>query len=124
MKRTRHKVRLPQHKTSERITLGALLFLGGWAVLGPTGIIAWSEAMAKRDQRSQQIVALEEEINQLSNRVALLDPENADPDMVGELLRRDLNVVHPDEVVLTIDDEHLSGGVGGGDNAAAAPPSD
>ena len=36
-------------------------------------------------------------------RVALLDPSGADPDLVGELLREKLNVVHPDEVVLTID---------------------
>ena len=38
------------------------------------------------------------------NRVELLDPEHADPDMVGELLRQQMNVVHPDEVVVQIED--------------------
>ena len=36
--------------------------------------------------------------------MALLDPNHADPDMVGELLRSQLNVVHPDEVVIKLED--------------------
>jgi cell division protein FtsB len=38
--------------------------------------------------------------DRLQNRVGLLDPRHADPDLVGELLRRDLNVAHPDEIIL------------------------
>jgi len=40
----------------------------------------------------------------LRNKVELLDPESADPDMVGELLRSQLNVVHPDEVMIRLED--------------------
>ena len=43
-------------------------------------------------------------LNALKNRVALLHPDAADPDMVGELLRSQLNVVHPNEVVIKLDD--------------------
>jgi hypothetical protein len=32
----------------------------------------------------------------------LLDPRHADSDLAGELLRRNLNVVHPDEMVMLI----------------------
>ena len=39
---------------------------------------------------------------ELRNRVALLDPSHADADLAGELLRSNLNVVHPDEMVLLV----------------------
>jgi len=38
----------------------------------------------------------------MKNRVALLDPRHADPDLTGELLRSNLNVVHPDEMVMML----------------------
>jgi hypothetical protein len=31
-----------------------------------------------------------------------LDPRHADPDLAGELLRSNLNVVHPDEMVMLL----------------------
>ena len=39
----------------------------------------------------------------LRHRVALLDPDQADPDLVTELIRENLNVVHPDEVIINLD---------------------
>lgn len=82
-----------------------LLLLGGLAIAGPSGFLSWSENLQLLDQRHAQIAALESDVATLQNRVALLDPAMADPDMVGELLRSNLNVVHPDEVVLTLDPE-------------------
>jgi hypothetical protein len=38
----------------------------------------------------------------LRNRVALLDPRHVDPDLAGELLRKNLNVAHPDEVIMVV----------------------
>ena len=42
------------------------------------------------------------ERDDLRNRVTLLDPRHADPDLAGELLRSNLNVVHPDEMVMLL----------------------
>lgn len=39
----------------------------------------------------------------LRHRVALLNPDQADPDLVTELIRKNLNVVHPDEVVINLE---------------------
>jgi cell division protein FtsB len=36
------------------------------------------------------------------NRLALFDPDHADPDMVDEMARKELNVVHPDEVIVPL----------------------
>lgn len=81
-----------------------LLVLTGLAIAGPTGLLAWNENANLLEQRKTQIAMLTAERNDLRNRVALLDPGAADPDLVGELLRRNMNVVHPDEVVITIED--------------------
>lgn len=84
------------------LALGCLLLIGGLSIAGPSGLLAWSDNLRLLDQRKAQIAALEEQREELQNRVALLDPDNADPDLVGELLRSDLNFVHPDEVVITL----------------------
>jgi cell division protein FtsB len=52
--------------------------------------------------RQAELVRLRAERDQLKNRVGLLDPRHVDPDLAGELMRRDLNVVHPDEVVMLL----------------------
>ena len=78
--------------------------MGGFAIAGPSGLLAWSENLRVLDQREAQLAALEAEREALKNRVALLHPDHADPDMVGELLRSQLNVVHPNEVVIKLED--------------------
>ncbi|MBX7515271.1 septum formation initiator family protein [Qipengyuania sp. GH38] len=103
----RGKVRLntrQRQKASHTAALAALLVMGGIAVAGPSGLLAWSENLRLLDQREAQLAALQKERAALQNKVALLHPDHADPDMVGELLRSQLNVVHPDEVVIKLDD--------------------
>jgi cell division protein FtsB len=38
----------------------------------------------------------------MANRVMLLDPQKANPDMVDELVRRDLGLAQPDEVIIPL----------------------
>jgi cell division protein FtsB len=83
--------------------LGYLLVLGGLAFAGPYGVLAWGENLSLLDKREAQIASLEQERADLKNRVALLNPERVDPDIAGELIRSDLNVVHPDEYILELD---------------------
>ena len=91
-------------KTSQNAILVMLLILGGLAVAGPSGLLSWSENLRLLDQRKAQLEAVQKERAALRNKVELLDPDHADPDMVGELLRSQLNVVHPDEVVIKVAD--------------------
>ena len=88
----------------ERLTQGAalaaLLLMGGLAIAGPSGVFAWGDAKNALAEREQRIAKLHEERDGLRQRVEALDPDNADPDMVVEMMRRNLNVVHPDEVIL------------------------
>src|SRR3546814_15298537 len=77
-----------------------LALFAGYAVLGSNGILAWgdySRALATHRQELQKIKA---ERDRLKNRVELVAHRNADPDMVDELVRSELNGNHPDEVIV------------------------
>ncbi len=80
-----------------------LLAIGSYALLGPTGILAWTDYKSAITLREQELVTLEQERDALKNRVKLLDKDNVDPDLAGELMRRDLNVVAPDEVIIPLE---------------------
>ncbi len=82
------------------LALLALLAIASYALLGPTGIIAWTDYRAALNERTAELAKLEQERDALRNRQRLLDRDNVDPDLAGELMRKDLNVVAPDEVVV------------------------
>ncbi len=87
---------------TQGLALACLLGMGGWVVAGPSGLLAWSENLRLLDQRHKEVAQLSAQRDELKNRVSLLDPRHADPDLAGELLRKNLNVVHPDEVVMLL----------------------
>ncbi len=94
-----------KEKLKQFMALGYLLVLGGLALAGPYGFVAWGENLSLLDKREARIERLEHERADLKNRVALLDPNHVDPDMAGELIRGDLNVVHPDEYIYQLHDK-------------------
>ncbi len=102
MKRSRSEPRLANERVTHAAVLTCLLILGGFAIAGPSGLIAWGENQKLLKQRRAEIAQLQRERDFLANRVKLLDPRHADPDLAGELLRRNLNVAHPDEMVMLL----------------------
>lgn len=98
-----HKISLPREQLTQGLALALLLLLGGLAIAGPSGLLAWGENLHLLEQRKARIALLQKQHEELANRVSLLNPDHADADMVGEQLRRDFNVVHEDEVVLMLD---------------------
>ena len=105
MTREGHRITLPRQQLHHGLALAALLIMAGMAVFGPSGLLAWNENAQLLKQRHAQIAALKVERDELRNRVDALDPDHADPDMVATLLRENLNVVHPDELVLELEPE-------------------
>lgn len=99
----RRRFSLPARR-SETVALVALLIMAGLAIAGPSGLFAWSENLRLRDARETRLAKLQVETGHLRNRVELLDPAHADPDLAGELVRSQMGVVHPDEVVVKLDD--------------------
>src|SRR3954464_9153346 len=75
----------------------------GHAVAGPNGILAWGTYHRALQQRQAELAQIEKDRAQLKHRSQLLDPRKADPDMADELVRKDLGLVRPDEVVIPLD---------------------
>ncbi|WP_407672573.1 FtsB family cell division protein [Novosphingobium organovorum] len=84
------------------LPLALLLLMGGFAVAGPSGLLAWGENQRLLEARKLSLVQLQDQRDQLRNRVNLLAPDHVDPDLAGELLRSNLNVARPDEKVLLL----------------------
>ena len=96
----RNNPKLVNRRLTQSITLACLLAMGAWGSIGPGGLLSWNENSRLLVERGKELSQLTIERDELRNRVALLDPRQVDPDMAGQLLRSNLNVVHPDEVVL------------------------
>ena len=84
----------------------ALIVVGtfaGHAIAGPNGILAWGGYHRALKERQVELAQLEIERAQLRHHSALLDPRKADPDIADELVRKDLGLVRPDEVIIPLD---------------------
>ena len=103
MKKFRSEPKIARERLAEGLALFSLLAMAGWALVGPSGLLAWGENRRLLEQHRQELNLLSAQRDDLRNRVALLDPRHTDPDLAGELVRKDLNVVHPDEIVMLLD---------------------
>jgi cell division protein FtsB len=93
----------------KRALLPALAFLIianflGYAILGANGILSWGDYRRMKEERRVELAQLDEARAQLDRRVKLLDPRRADPDLVDEMVRGELGVVRPDEVIIPIEE--------------------
>ena len=79
-----------------------LLLFVAYAVLGPSGILAWGDYSRQLRERQAELAQLKAQQAALQNRVNLLDPTRTDPDLADELVRRQLGVNQPDEVILPV----------------------
>lgn len=92
-------------KTLRRAALPAaglvlIAFFGLYAVFGANGLLAYGDYQRQLAKRERDYQALDARRAVLRNRVALLDPDHANPDMVDEMARKQLNVLRPDEVIV------------------------
>lgn len=77
----------------------------GWALFGETGIFAWNDHQRELNQRRAELVVVQRETAVLANHRELLDPRRADPDLVEEKVRAELNLLHPDDIVVPLPDQ-------------------
>jgi cell division protein FtsB len=92
----------------KRAALPAVAFLIianflGYAVVGSNGILSWGDYRRLKAERSIELAQLEEEKTKLVHRSGLLDPRRADPDLADEMVRSQLGLVRPDEVIVEIE---------------------
>ena len=91
-----------------RAALPALMLIiigsfAGHAVAGPNGLLAWGGYHRDLATRRAELASLQGERDRLKHRSALLNPKSADPDLGEEMIRRDLGLIRPDEVIVPLD---------------------
>ncbi|PZU08124.1 MAG: septum formation initiator [Sphingobium sp.] len=84
------------------IAILLLLFFAGYVVLGSNGVLAWGDYSRQLRTAKVELRKTQEARGELKNRVEALDPRRVDPDLADELIRRQLGVVHHDEVVVPL----------------------
>jgi cell division protein FtsB len=84
--------------------LGVLIIANfmGYAILGSNGILSWGDYRRMKEERAVDLAHLSEERARLKHRAELLDPRQADPDLADEMIRSELGLVRPDEVIIPI----------------------
>ena len=75
----------------------------GYAIGGSNGLLAWGDYRRSLSVREAELVKLEATRDRMAHRAKLLDPRNADPDLADELVRNDLGLARPDEVIVPLD---------------------
>jgi cell division protein FtsB len=95
-------LRLIRRSAAPALALIVVGSIAGHAVAGPNGILAWGGYHRALKERQAELAQLEQQKAQLRHRSDLLDPRKADPDMADELVRRDLGLVRPDEVIVPL----------------------
>ena len=83
----------------------SLLIIGNfayYAIAGANGLLAWGGYRRERADLNEKLAALNTRKAVLAHRAALLDPRRVDPDLADELVRRDLGVARPDELVVPL----------------------
>jgi cell division protein FtsB len=74
------------------------------AVSGPTGVLAWRDYKVQRAAVTAEAAKVAATKAALQHQVDLLDPQHVDPDLADELVRKNLGVVRPDEVIVPLPD--------------------
>ena len=72
----------------------------GYAVVGSNGVMSLGDYRRLTAERTAELAKLQVERDRLAHRAQLLDPNRADPDFADELVRGQLGLVRPDEVVI------------------------
>lgn len=80
----------------------ALAAILAWLLFGSTGLFAWNDYNRALEHRRAELARLEREQRVLENHLRLLNPRHVDPDLVEERIRRDLNLLHPDDIVVPL----------------------
>ena len=80
-----------------------LLYVGYQSVQGERGLLRWVERSAEAERTRAEVAALAEERRKLERRVSQLRAESLDLDLLDQEARRTLNLGHPDEEVIFLD---------------------
>jgi cell division protein FtsB len=99
---TRNTIDLIRRAALPALALLIIANFVGYAIVGANGILSWGDYRRLKSEKLVELAQLDAERARLAHRSDLLDPRRADPDLADELVRKELGLVRPDEVVIPI----------------------
>ena len=98
-------LRLMRRATLPAVCILLIGYFVSHAISGPTGALAWRDYNDQRRALETRVAVVAEQKAAIARQIKLLDPDGVDPDLADELVRQNLNVVKPDEIIVTLDPE-------------------
>lgn len=90
------------------IAIAALAYFGFHAMSGELGLVGRAMIEHQVTELEAELAELTAEREHLVARVSLLRPESLDPDMLDERARLNLNLVHPNELIMLRPEKRLT----------------
>ncbi len=78
----------------------AIVYFGYYLIYGGQGLYAYARLRQQVEIAQNVVKSTAAARDRLAQRIALLQPDHIDPDMLSELARRDLNLAQPDDLVI------------------------
>jgi cell division protein FtsB len=100
----RNTIDLIRRAALPALALLTIAYFLGYAIVGANGMLSWGDYRRLKSDRLVQLAQLDQEKARLAHRSDLLDPRRADPDLADEMVRSQLGLVRPDEVIISIKD--------------------
>ena len=82
------------------VSLAVVSYFGAYAIWGNRGILMLEDTQAKLGIQQQQLSQLQDTRGRLEHRIALMEKDGADPDLVEELARSQLMDGAPGQVAV------------------------
>jgi cell division protein FtsB len=82
-----------------------VVYFGYHALHGRFGLFAWADLSREIADVRHELEEVRAERMALEARVAQLQPDSSDPDLLEEQVRRSLGYLREDEVIILLDDE-------------------
>lgn len=80
-----------------------VIYIGVNLFIGQQGLVSWRDNAERAAELAAELDGLAGHRTALETRLALLDPDRMDADLVEELAARDLLLTHPADVVVMLD---------------------
>lgn len=82
------------------VTLAVVSYFGAYAIWGERGVLALEDTQAQLGMQQQQLAQVEDSRARLSHRIALMEQNGGDPDLVEELARTQLMDGAPNQIAI------------------------
>jgi cell division protein FtsB len=82
------------------VTLAVVAYFGAYTIWGNRGVLALEDTEARLGVQQQQLAQIQDNRARLQHRIALMEKDGADPDLVEELARGQLMDGAPNQVAV------------------------